>query len=39
MVDLGAWLLGHYRIPVARADGEDALEELPPAPDDDDPAL
>ena len=36
MVDLGAWLLGHYRIPAEEGD-----DDAPPAPgpaDDDDPS-
>ncbi len=35
MVDLGAWLLGHYRVPAEEGD-----DDAPPAPgpaDDDDP--
>jgi endogenous inhibitor of DNA gyrase (YacG/DUF329 family) len=36
MVDLGGWLLGHYRVPALGTDDEDeAPEPAPPAPDDD----
>jgi hypothetical protein len=39
MVDLGAWLLGHYRLPVSEPDGADAAYEgRPRIPDDDDAA-
>ena len=40
MVDLGAWMLGHYRIPAEPDSDDDAGPvPLPPAsPDDDDDA-
>ena len=43
MVDLGAWMLGHYRIPaVSDPDAEPEAGALPPPvggpPDDDDDA-
>ena len=36
MVDLGAWLLGHYRVASTEADEDDATPEPEPPPDDDD---
>ena len=39
-VDLGAWWLGHYRVPAVEVSDEEAPKEGPPPParDDDDDA-